>query len=103
MSAGSTGAANALERHLGNPFLVLELAPAASRIEAERQGAKLLALLAAGVAAAEHYPTPLGSRRRTAEGVRQALAELRDPDRRLAAEWWARGWLEAGAEGGREA
>jgi len=24
--------------------------------------------------------------------VRAALAELRDPDRRLAAEWWARGW-----------
>jgi hypothetical protein len=84
-------AENALRRHLGNPFLVLELDPGAGRPELERQGAKLLALLAAGVAGAERYPTPLGPRERTADLVRAALAELRDPTRRLLHEWWARG------------
>lgn len=83
---------NFLQRHLANPFLVLELSPAASRQEVERQGAKLLAMLAAGVAGAAGYATPLGPRQRTPEMVRLALAELRDPARRLAHEWWARGF-----------
>ncbi|HEX3128031.1 MAG TPA: hypothetical protein VH394_11940 [Thermoanaerobaculia bacterium] len=82
---------NYLRRHLANPFLVLELAPEAGRSELERQGARLLAMLAAGLAAAGTYATPLGPRERTAEMVRQALAELRDPARRLVHEWWAQG------------
>lgn len=87
----SAGAENALRRHLENPFLVLELDPGAGREQLERQGAKILALLAAGVSGAASYPTPLGPRPRSDESVRAALAELRDPDRRLAHEWWARG------------
>ena len=101
-SAGKPNAAaeNALARHLANPFLVLELAIPASRDELERQGAKLLALLAAGVAGATVYPTPLGSRERTPEKVREALAELRDPAKRTLHEVWARGFAVAG-EGGK--
>lgn|SRR5262249_22953751 len=84
-------ALNALRRHLDNPFLVLELDPGAGRAELEREGARILALLAAGVASASTYPTPFGPRERTADLVRSALAELRDPRRRLVHEWWARG------------
>lgn len=87
----SAAAENLLRRRLANPFLVLELSPAASRDELERQGAKLLALLAAGLPGAGSYPTPLGPQERTPETVRAALAELRDPDRRLAHEQWVRG------------
>jgi hypothetical protein len=84
-------AENTLARHLGNPFLVLELPIAADRDELERQGAKLLALLAAGIASATRYPTPFGPRPRTEEAVREALAELRDPRKRALHEIWARG------------
>ena len=82
---------NHLRRYLANPFLVLELPPEAPREEVERQGAKLLSLLAASVAGADTYDTPVGLRARTPELVRGALAELRDPARRLIHEWWARG------------
>jgi hypothetical protein len=82
---------NLLERHLANPFWVLELPPDADREAVERQGEKLLAMIAAGLAGATRYPTPLGPRERGAEAVRAALAELRDPDKRLVHEWWARG------------
>jgi hypothetical protein len=91
MAAPSAECENHLRRHLANPFLVLELAPGASRDELERQGAKLLAMLAAGVDYAAAYPSPLGPRERTSEMVRAALAELRDPARRLLHEWWAQG------------
>lgn len=83
-------ARNALACHLANPFLVLELPPGAQRDEVERQGAKLLSMLAAGLGAARTYPTPWGPQRRSAERVRQALADLRDPDARLCHEWWLR-------------
>jgi hypothetical protein len=91
-SAPSPAAENALARHLANPFLVLALHTGASRDELERQGAKLLALLAAGVAGAAVYQTPLGPRERSPEAVREALAELRDPQKRALHEVWARGF-----------
>ena len=47
---------------------------------------------AAGLAEAAHYATPLGRRPRTAELVRAAVSELRDPERRLVHEFWAAGW-----------
>jgi hypothetical protein len=84
--------ANLHRRHLENSFLVLGVPPSASAAEVERQGQKLLAMLAAGLREAERYPTPFGEQPRTPELVRAALADLRDPDRRLGAEWWARGW-----------
>lgn len=93
---GSTEARNAAERHRRNPFLVLELPPDARREEIERQGARLLALLAAGLAEGGRYPSPWGERPRSAEDVRAALHELRDPERRARHEWWARGFA-AGA------
>jgi hypothetical protein len=87
---------NHLRRYLGNPFCVLGLPPSATAAEVEREGQKLLAMLAAGVAGACRYATPLGARERTPELVREALAELRDPERRLAHEWWSAGWGEGG-------
>lgn len=72
-----------------NPFYVLGLRPEASRADAEREGQKLLAMLELGLDAARRYETPLGPRERTPEKVRDALAALRDPDRRLAHELWA--------------
>jgi hypothetical protein len=82
---------NLLRERVANPFFVLDVAPAASAAEIERQGQRLLAELAAGLAASRRYPTPFGARERTPELVRVAIAELRDPARRLAHEWWARG------------
>jgi hypothetical protein len=94
MSATGEGAGleNLLAQHLQNPFLVLALPPGASAGQMERQGEKLLAMLAAGLAEARRYATPLGPRERTPELVRAAMAELREPRRRLLHEWWARGW-----------
>ncbi len=83
---------NALLRHLENPFLVLEIPVSAGTAEAERQGQKLLAMLAAGLAEAKRYWTPQGSLARTPELVRTAMSELRDPERRLSHEFWAAGW-----------
>jgi hypothetical protein len=76
---------------VANPFFVLGVAPAAGAADVERQGQRLLAELAAGLDGARRYDTPFGARERTPEAVRAALAELRDPGRRLAHEWWARG------------
>ncbi len=76
---------------VANPFFVLDVAPAAAVAEIERQGQRLLAELAAELPGARRYATPFGARERTPELVRAALAELRDPARRLAHEWWARG------------
>jgi hypothetical protein len=88
---GDAGVENLVERHLENPFLVLDLPPDAGAAEVERQGQMLLAMLAADLGEAARYATPLGERERSAELVRSAMAELRDPTRRLVHEWWARG------------
>lgn len=92
MVARNVRVENLLRRHLSNPFLVLELPPTASAETVERQGQKLLLMLTAGVAGADSYATPLGMRVRTDELVREALVELRHPDKRLVHEWWAREW-----------
>jgi hypothetical protein len=75
---------------LENPFYVLDLRPDCTRIEVERSGQKLLAMLELGLSAAKTYKTPLGEMERTQEKVRLAMAELRDPLRRLDHEVWAR-------------
>jgi curved DNA-binding protein CbpA len=72
-----------------NPFFVLEVPTDATPTEVERAGQRLLALLALGSAAAEIYQTPLGPATRDADQVRQALAALRDPERRVLHELWA--------------
>ena len=77
------------ERLLENPFFVLGLTPEATRVEVERAGQRLLAELAIRREAALHYDSPLGRAPRTPELVRHALAELRDPGRRLLHEVWA--------------
>ena len=83
---------NLLLRHLENPFVVLDIPVDAGTADIERQGQKLLAMLAAGLAEAQHYSTPFGQCSRTLELVRTAMAELRDPTRRLRHEFWAAGW-----------
>jgi hypothetical protein len=72
-----------------NPFLVLELATTASRMEVERAGQKLLAQLAIGVASVQSYRTPFGLQKRDETKVRGALSALRDPERRALHELWA--------------
>jgi len=79
-----------IARWADNPFFVLGVAPECSRAEAERAGEKLLGLLTLGASASKRYATPFGPRDRTPEAVRTALAELRDPARRLVHEIWAR-------------
>jgi hypothetical protein len=76
-------------RFSDNPFFVLAVPIEASRQEVERAGQKLLAELAVGRESAKTYRTPLGPATRTEGGVRSALAELRDPERRLEHEAWA--------------
>jgi hypothetical protein len=90
-----TGIENAYGRHLENPFLVLAVGPRATLTEIERQAQKWMSMLAAGLDQARHYTTPFGPAQRTAELVRWAVAELRDPARRLKHEWWAEGWRAA--------
>jgi hypothetical protein len=72
-----------------NPFYVLGLRPECGRLDVEREGTKLLGMLELGLKAAATYMTPLGPQARTADKVRQAMAELRSPDRRLLHEFWA--------------
>jgi hypothetical protein len=72
-----------------NPFFVLEVAPDASPADVERAGQRLIALLTVGSTAAAQYSTPLGPATRDADLVRQALAALRDPARRVVEELWA--------------
>jgi len=90
MGVQSGKAANLLRNHMANPFLVLDLPADASTEAVERKGELLLSMLSLGVAEATNYQTPFGPRERTAEMVREALAELRDPNRRLIHEWWIR-------------
>jgi hypothetical protein len=80
----------AVEKIRDNPFYVLGLPPGATRNEVEREGQKLLGMLELKLQSAARYATPLGAMERTADKVRRAMAELRDPERRLEHEVWAR-------------
>jgi hypothetical protein len=73
-----------------NPWFVLGLDPDAPRMEVERTGQKLLALLAVGSTSAGECDTPFGKTERDEDAVRQALGLLRDPDQRVLCELWAR-------------
>ena len=77
------------DRFHENPFYVLGVSTEATRQEIERTGQKLLGMLELGVASAKTYETPSGTVERTPERVRLALADLRDPERRLVHELWA--------------
>jgi hypothetical protein len=81
---------DAVRRWRENPFFVLGLSPECTRADVERTGQKLLGLLALEVTSARSYASPFGSVLRTADDVRAAMAELRDPDRRILHEVWAR-------------
>ena len=47
-------------------------------------------MLELGLKSAASYATPVGPGERTADKVRRAMADLRDPERRLGHELWAR-------------
>ncbi len=66
-----------------NGFYILEVPPGASQAEIERQGRKLLGMLALDLAQAKTYACPAGRFERDATMVREALARLRDPKARL--------------------
>lgn len=72
-----------------NPFFVLGIPKAATRMEVERAGQKLLAQLAIRSASAKTYTSPFGPRQRDEAKVRAALAALRDPEERALHELWA--------------
>ena len=75
--------------HAPNPFYVLELPPDCTRAEVERAGQRILAMLELGLSGATSYEQPSGRAKRDASGVREAMAQLRDPQRRLVHELWA--------------
>ena len=72
-----------IDRIRQNPFYVLGVHTECSRHELEREGQKLLSMLALDLSEAKTYVTPLGVQPRTPELVRFAMGELRDPARRL--------------------
>ena len=90
MTEASPVGTSAIERIRDNPFYVLGLRPDATRQAIERQGTKLLGMLELNLKSAAAYATPVGRAERTPEKVRSAMAELRDPSRRLEHEIWAR-------------
>jgi len=73
-----------------NPFFVLGLPPDTPRPEIERTAQRLLAESALGRSAALRYTTPFGEAERTPDLIRAAVAELRDPRKRVAHELFAR-------------
>lgn len=73
-----------------NAFFVLELPVDCSAMDIERQGQKLLAMLELDLQSAGVYRTPRGERPRTQESIRHAMAELREPRKRIVHELWAR-------------
>jgi hypothetical protein len=77
------------QRLAGNPFFVLGVAAGASRATIEEAAQKLLGMLELGLSGAAAYPTPVGPAVRGPDDVRAALAELRDPARRIGHELWA--------------
>jgi hypothetical protein len=92
VGAGWTGGDKreaARARLAGNPFYVLDLRPDCARAEIEREGQKLIGMLELELSAARTYRSPIGVHSRTPELVREAMAELRDPNRRLLHELWA--------------
>ncbi|HLT35256.1 MAG TPA: hypothetical protein VK034_03200 [Enhygromyxa sp.] len=86
---GSDKREAARARLAGNPFYVLGLRPDCARAEVEREGQKLIGMLELELSSATRYRSPIGVHRRTPELVREAMAELRDPNRRLLHELWA--------------
>lgn len=71
------------QRIAENPFYVLGVATTATRTDLEREGNKLLSMLQLDLKESKTYRSPVGEHPRTAEAVRSAMAELRDPKKRL--------------------
>ena len=90
MSEASPIGTSAIARIRDNPFYVLGLHPESTRQAIERQGTKLLGMLELKLKSVATYATPVGRAERTPEKVRSAMAELRNPSRRLEHEIWAR-------------
>lgn len=82
--------ADSRARLMRNPFYLLELNADCSRAELERAGQRLLAMIELALPGSERVETPYGVTTRSADDLRQALADLRDPERRLVHELWFR-------------
>ena len=65
-----------------NPFYLLGIVPGSDDKTIEKAGQKLLGMLRLGAKQALKYQTPLGEFERTESDIREALAELRDTERR---------------------
>jgi hypothetical protein len=74
----------------GNPFYVLELSTTATLDEIEQAAADLIKRIDQGEPGIDFYTTPLGALPRDAGDVRDAAKQLRNPQRRLVHEFWAR-------------
>jgi hypothetical protein len=74
------------ERRRVNAFLVLGLPATASRTEVERAAQKRLGLLQVGSASGSTVETREGPHQLDLDEVREAVAALRDPHRRLVEE-----------------
>jgi hypothetical protein len=72
-----------------NPYFVLALPWDAPRTAIEREAQKWLGMLELSFVEATHYATPLGPQIRTADLVRTAVAQLRDPASKVMAQMWA--------------
>jgi hypothetical protein len=66
-----------------NPFYVLGLKHDCPPRDVEREGQRLLSMIALELKESLRYTTPVGERPRDADKVRLAMAELRDPAKRL--------------------
>lgn len=75
-----------------NPFRTLGLTPAATLRDVEREGGRILAMIAAGLDDPGVEGPLAPPKDRTAEHVRWAMSELRDPVRRTVHEFF---WLSA--------
>lgn len=75
------------ERGCCNPFYVLALPIDCSLMDVERAGNKWLRMLSMSESARQ-YTSPFGPQERTEDLIRWAMAELKDPKRRLRHEQW---------------
>jgi hypothetical protein len=81
--------AHTMKAIVENPYFVLALPWDAPRSAIEREAQKWLGMLQLSFAEAMHYSTPLGLHVRTADLVRTAVAQLRDPASKVMAQMWA--------------